>query len=107
LDRAVLAIGMTAHMHFRGKSMKTEAFYPDGHSEVLLNVPKYDFRWQQTYILKKQSFLPKGTRLSVTAYFDNSVNNPLNPDHTRTIRWGEPSDEEMMAFWLQYAKPGN
>jgi len=107
LDRDVLAIAMTAHMHFRGKSMKTEAFYPDGHSEVLLNVPKYDFRWQQTYVLKKQSFLQKGTRLFVTAYFDNSVNNPLNPDHTRTIRWGEPSDEEMMAFWLQYAEPAN
>ena len=106
LDRDVLAIAMTAHMHFRGKSMKTEAFYPDGHSELLLNVPKYDFRWQQTFVLKKQLSLPKGTRLFVTAYFDNSVNNPLNPDHTRTIRWGEPSDEEMMAFWLQYAEPG-
>lgn len=105
LDRDVLAIAMTAHMHFRGKSMKTEAFYADGHSEVLLNVPKYDFRWQQTYVLLKQRFLPKGTRLFVTAEFDNSVNNPLNPDHTRTIRWGEPSDEEMMAFWLQYAEP--
>ena len=105
LDRDVVVVAMTAHMHFRGKSMMTEASYPDGHKEVLLNVPKYDFRWQQTYVLKKRRFLPKGTHLFVTAQFDNSVNNPLNPDHSRTIRWGEPSDEEMMAFWLQYAEP--
>lgn len=103
LPKDVQAVAYTAHMHFRGKSMTTEAIYPDGHQEVLFNVPKYDFRWQETYFLKKQFVLPKGTKLVTTAYFDNSANNPLNPDPSKTIRWGEPSNEEMMGFWLAYA----
>jgi hypothetical protein len=92
-------------MHFRGKSMTTEAIYPDGRHEVILNVPHYDFRWQEIYFLKHQFLLPKGTKLVTTAYFDNSINNPQNPDPSKAIRWGEPSDEEMMGFWLQFADP--
>ena len=103
LPKDVLAVAYTAHMHFRGKSMTTEAIYPDGHHQVLFNVPKYDFRWQETYFLKHQFILPKGTKLVTTAHFDNSANNPLNPDSSKAIRWGEPSMEEMMGFWLAYA----
>jgi len=105
LPKDVLAVAYTAHMHFRGKSMTTKAIYPDGHEEVLLNVPHYDFRWQETYFLEKQFLLPKGTKLMTVASFDNSKNNPLNPDPSKAIRWGEPSDEEMMGFWLQFADP--
>jgi mono/diheme cytochrome c family protein len=103
LPKDVMAVAYTAHMHFRGKSMTTEAIYPDGHHETLFNVPKYDFRWQETYFLKHQFVLPKGTKLMTTAYFDNSANNPLNPDPSKAIRWGEPSTEEMMGFWLAFA----
>ena len=49
------------HMHFRGKDFIYTAVYPDGRSEVLLNVPKYDFNWQLTYIPDKPIALPKGT----------------------------------------------
>jgi len=105
LPKDVTVLAYTAHMHFRGKSMKTEAVYPDGRHEVILNVPNYDFRWQETYFLKHQFLLPKGTELVTTAYFDNSMNNPQNPDPSKAIRWGEPSDEEMMGFWLQFADP--
>jgi hypothetical protein len=105
LPKDVTAVAYTAHMHFRGKSMTTKAIYPDGHEEVLLDVPHYDFRWQETYFLKKQFLLPKGTKLMTVAYFDNSKNNPLNPDPSKALRWGEPSDEEMMGFWLQFADP--
>jgi mono/diheme cytochrome c family protein len=105
LPKDVTVLAYTAHMHFRGKSMKTEAVYPDGRHEVILNVPNYDFRWQETYFLKHQFLLPKGTELVTTAYFDNSLNNPQNPDPSKAIRWGEPSDEEMMGFWLQFADP--
>jgi hypothetical protein len=62
LPEDVTALAYTAHMHFRGKSMTTEAIYADGHHEVLLNVPHYDFRWQETYFLKHQFLLPKGAR---------------------------------------------
>lgn len=103
MPKDVTVVAYTAHMHFRGKSMRTEAIYPDGRHEVLLNVPKYDFRWQETYFLEKQFVMPKGTKLITTAYFDNSANNGLNPDPTKAIRWGEPSTEEMMGFWLAYA----
>jgi len=105
LPKDVTAVAYTAHMHFRGKSMTTEAIYPDGRHEVILNVPHYDFRWQETYFLKHQFLLPKGTKLVTTAYFDNSFNNAQNPDPSKAIRWGEPSDEEMMGFWLQFADP--
>jgi hypothetical protein len=103
LSKDVTAVAYTAHMHYRGKSMETEAIYPDGRREVLFNVPHYDFRWQETYFLKHQFVMPKGTKLVTTAYFDNSPNNPLNPDPSKTIRWGEPSNEEMMGFWLAFA----
>ena len=105
LPKDVIAVAYTAHMHSRGKNMLTKAIYPDGREEVLLYVPHYDFRWQETYFLKKQFLLPKGTKLMTVAYFDNSKNNFQNPDPSKTVRWGEPSDEEMMGFWLQFADP--
>src|SRR5256885_10643868 len=70
-----------------------------------LPISHYDFRWQETYFLKKQFLLPKGTKLMTIAYFDNSKNNFQNPDPSKAVRWGEPSDEEMMGFWLQFADP--
>jgi hypothetical protein len=105
LPKDVIAVAYTGHMHFRGKNMLTKAIYPDGREEVLLYIPHYDFRWQETYFLKKQFLMPKGTKIMTVAYFDNSKYNFQNPDPSKTIRWGEPSDEEMMGFWLQFADP--
>lgn len=105
LPKDVIVLAYTGHMHFRGKSMRTEAIYPDGRHEEIMNVPHYDFRWQETYFLKHQFVMPKGTKLVTTAYFDNSAKNAQNPDPAKAIRWGEPSDEEMMGFWLQFADP--
>ncbi len=90
------------HMHLRGKSMKYEVFYPDGKSEVLLNVPKYDFGWQTNYVLKEPKRLPAGTRIMVTAVFDNSKNNKFNPDPTKDIRYGEPTYDEMMLGFMDF-----
>jgi hypothetical protein len=101
-----MALAYTGHMHYRGKSIRTEAVFPDGSRDVLFSVPHYDFRWQETYMLQTPRLLPKGTRLVTTAYFDNSVNNPLNSDASKQIRWGEPSDEEMMGFWLAFTDAG-
>ena len=53
---------MSPHMHLRGKSFRYEARYPDGTSEILLDVPKYDFNWQITYELAEPKPLPKGTQ---------------------------------------------
>jgi len=87
---------MTPHMHSRGKDMTYIAHYPDGSSETLLSVPKYQFDWQLTYQLAQPKHLPKGTTLEVIAHFDNSRNNKWNPDPTAVVRWGDQTWEEMM-----------
>jgi hypothetical protein len=94
-EDAVLT-AMTPHMHVRGKDMKYVAHYPDGTSETLLFVPKYDFDWQITYQLARPKPMPKGTRLEVIAHFDNSPGNKFNPDPTKEVRWGDQTWEEMM-----------
>ena len=89
-------VAMMPHMHVRGKSMRYDVTYPDGRKETLLNVPKYDFNWQHTYDLAEPKVLPKGTKLDITATFDNSTNNIYNPDPNATVRWGDQTWEEMM-----------
>ena len=98
--RDELLLEMTPHMHLRGKSFRYEAFYPDGRSEVLLDVPNYDFNWQLSYQLTEPKLLPKGTRIHCTAGFDNSKNNPVNPDAEHPVRWGDQSWQEMMIGFL-------
>jgi mono/diheme cytochrome c family protein len=87
---------MTPHMHSRGRDMTYTAHYPDGRSETLLSVPKYNFDWQLTYQLAEPKSLPTGTTLEVIAHFDNSPNNKSNPDPTAVVRWGDQTWEEMM-----------
>jgi hypothetical protein len=92
------------HMHFRGKDFIYTAVYPDGRSEILLSVPKYDFNWQLTYVPEKPIALPKGTRLDCVAHFDNSTKNKFNPDPTKEVRWGDQTWEEMMIGWFSYTR---
>ena len=87
-------IGLMPHMHLRGQKAKFEAFYPDGTSEVLLWVPKYDFSWQTVYYYKEMKRLPKGTRVEYTAWFDNSAENGARAgfDSNREVRFGPTLD---------------
>jgi len=96
LNRDTTLIAMMPHMHVRAKDMTYIAYYPDGRSETLLTVPKYDFNWQITYDLAQPKVLPKGTRIEVIAHFDNSAKNIYNPDPTQTVQWGDQTWEEMM-----------
>jgi peroxiredoxin len=91
------------HMHLRGKSFEYRAVYADGHSEVLLSVPRYDFNWQTNYELAEPLRLPAGTRIECTAHFDNSAGNPNNPDPTRRVGWGDQTWDEMMIGFVDYA----
>jgi len=91
-----LVLALFPHMHWRGKSFKYTAIYPDGRSEVLLNVPNYDFNWQNGYEFEEPKLLPKGTKILCEAVFDNSAKNFANPDPTENVRWGDQTDEEMM-----------
>jgi hypothetical protein len=82
------------HMHLRGKDYMVTAIYPTGESEVLLKT-RFDFNWQLGYILARPKVLPKGTRLVALSHFDNSPNNPLNPDPRASVRFGVRSEDEM------------
>lgn len=87
--------GITPHMHYRGKYMSMSAEYPDGTSEVLLSVPKYEFNWQFSYQLKEPLFLPAGTRLVARGAMDNSERNRFNPDPTKPVLFGLQTKHEM------------
>ncbi|HEX7139148.1 MAG TPA: hypothetical protein VF219_14940 [Vicinamibacterales bacterium] len=89
-------VWMSPHMHLRGKDMTYTLIYPDGRPETVLSVPRYDFNWQLGYALAEPIKVPKGTRMVVTAHFDNSSANRFNPNPTRTVYYGEMSWEEMM-----------
>jgi hypothetical protein len=90
------------HMHLRGKDFEYKLVYPDGTSKVVMRVPKYDFNWQITYVLKQPIAAPKGSRLECVAHFDNSAKNKFNPDPTAEVRWGQQTWEEMMIGWFDY-----
>ncbi|HYL76990.1 MAG TPA: cytochrome c [Bryobacteraceae bacterium] len=96
LPNGATILSFFPHMHLRGKAFEYRAVYPDGKSEVLMRVPKYDFFWQLDYRLAQPLTVPPGTRIEVTGWFDNSPNNPKNPDPTAAVRFGEQSWEEMM-----------
>ena len=74
-----LLLGFLPHMHLRGKAFSYEAIYPDGKKEILLDVPRYDFNWQSIYRYAQPLKLPAGTKVHCVAHFDNSENNPHNP----------------------------
>jgi hypothetical protein len=83
------------HMHLRGQDMTYRLIDPSGHSRVVLGV-KYDFDWQLGYELTKPIAVTKGSKLQVTAHFDNSPNNRFNPNPDRDVWWGDQTWEEMM-----------
>jgi len=95
VNEDVLLLSMFPHMHLRGKSFCYEATYPDGETEILLDVPHYDFNWQHIYVLAEPKRLPEGTLLRCSAVYDNSASNPANPDPSVTVRTGPQSWDEM------------
>jgi hypothetical protein len=103
VDSDVRVIGFTPHMHLRGKSFEFRATLPDGTSELLLRVPKYDFNWQLTYDLAEERVFPKGTKFEATATFDNSENNRFNPDPKASVRFGDQTWDEMMVGFIDIA----
>ncbi len=104
-------IFMQPHMHLRGKDMTVRLIYPDGRSEIVLDVPHYRFNWQIVYYEAQPLHIPKGTRMEVTAHWDNSANNPLNPDPTAEVRLGPLNKDEMLVChtgftveWRKYSQ---
>jgi len=88
------------HMHLRGKDMMYRLVYPNGDSQIVMSVPKYDFGWQLGYDVETPIKVPRGTRLAVTAHYDNSAANRFNPNPGRDVWWGDQTWEEMMVPWF-------
>lgn len=100
-------LAMFSHMHLRGKDMTFKALFPDGKEETLLSVPNYHFDWQQNYRWQPGTKkFPKGTKIEVTAHFDNSKFNPYNPDATQAVRFGPQTVHEMMYGFFFYTADG-
>lgn len=95
-------ISLMPHMHLRGKDITYKAVYPNGRTETLLYIPRYDFSWQVYYYPKQALAMPKGTKIEVVAHYDNSTKNPLNPDPTKAVRFGEQTWDEMMNGFIDY-----
>jgi hypothetical protein len=97
-SRNVEIFSMMPHMHVRGKSMTFTLTYPDGRTETVLNVPRYDFNWQLQYDTSLK--IPKGTKLRVEAHYDNSAGNRYNPNPNRDVFYGEQTWEEMESGYV-------
>lgn len=100
-----MVLGFFPHMHLRGKACRYELTRGD-QTTTILDVPRYDFNWQLSYRLAEPLRLMAGDRLHFTAWFDNSDQNPANPDPSETVRWGPQTFEEMHLGYLEYYLPG-
>ncbi len=98
-------LGYLPHHHLRGVAAKYELIRQDGQQEVLLDVPEYDFNWQLFYQYANPPILPKGSAIKYTALYDNSEDNPANPNPKARVRFGNQTHDEMHIGYLEYAVP--
>ncbi|GAA4457337.1 redoxin domain-containing protein [Novipirellula rosea] len=97
-------LSITPHMHLRGKAFRFVAQTKSG-EQTLLDVPNYDFNWQHNYVLSEPLPLSNVNQLSFTAVFDNSADNPTNPDPSEFVTWGDQTWQEMAVTFVAVAKP--
>ncbi len=97
-------LSLFPHMHLRGKRFEYDIVHDDGTIEPLLRV-NYHFHWQLSYRLAEPRPLKAGTRLRAVAWYDNSKNNPHNPDPEKTVTWGDQTSDEMMVGFFDVAVP--
>lgn len=97
-------LAIVPHMHVRGKSFQAASRCGDK-MQILLDVPRYDFNWQHVYELKTPLKLDSIDELNFTARFDNSKQNPANPDPSQTVTWGDQTWEEMAIAFFEISEP--
>lgn len=84
------------HMHLLGRRMHVTETLPTGESKCLIDIPQWDFNWQGMYRYNEPVAIPAGTTLSLEAFYDNSADNPLNPNAPpKPVSWGEATTDEM------------
>lgn len=101
--RAIRIWGMLPHTHLRGTRWLYELERPDGSSDVVLDVPHYDFNWQTYYMFTTPLEVPAGGKIVSTAWYDNSAANKHNPDPTIDVHWGDQTWEEMQYTAFLYS----
>ena len=100
---ATKVVSLFPHMHLRGKDFEYRLVSATGETTTLLRVPKYDFNWQLAYKPDQDIVIPAGSHFEYTAHFDNSANNPANPDPKAEVHFGEQSWEEMAVGFMDLA----
>jgi hypothetical protein len=89
-------------MHIRGRAFRVDITLPGEKRKTLLRVPRYDFNWQHSYRLFEPIYLPAGTEIIATGWWDNSPENPANPDSSVDVSWGPQTDDEMLICRIEY-----
>jgi mono/diheme cytochrome c family protein len=105
LHHDVLVRSLNPHMHYRGTSFLAEVIYPDGREETLIDLPVWDPDWQLSYYFADERLLPAGSRILLTGTFDNSADNPNNPDSEQTVRFGQQNWDEMLYLAMDCVAP--
>jgi peroxiredoxin len=100
-------LSLTPHMHVRGSAFRYELILPDGTETVLLDVPRYDFNWQLNYRFREPIDVPAGAVVRATGTFDNSADNPANPDPAARVHFGEQTFDEMMIGYVEWIPLGD
>ncbi|HEV8447355.1 MAG TPA: hypothetical protein VGQ44_11055 [Gemmatimonadaceae bacterium] len=98
--------GLFPHTHLRGTRWRYTLVKPDSTSEVILDMPHYDFNWQTYYLFDKPLEMPAGAKIMSTAWYDNSATNKHNPDPTKDVHWGEQTWDEMQYTGFLYSVVG-
>jgi peroxiredoxin len=105
--RDVTAHAVIPHMHLLGRQIKVTATFPDGRTQVLVNIEAWDFNWQDFYYFKEPVKLPRGTMLELECVFDNSAGNLNNPnDPPKVVGWGEQTTDEMALAFVSVTVDG-
>ena len=104
----LVAYGVTPHMHLLGRDMLMSVKFPDGREQDLIKIADWDFNWQNTYYYAEPLKLPKGTVLKVVSHFDNSADNPRNPNRVKPlpVHFGEKTTDEMCIGFIALTKEG-
>lgn len=99
----VTVLGVMPHMHLLGHDMTVTATLPDGTKQLLVKVPDWDFNWQTIYMYREPLHLPKGSSIDLVAHYDNSADNPRNPNiPPKFVTWGEQTTDEMCIAFVFY-----
>lgn len=98
-------VGILPHMHLLGREIKLEMKRPGEPSQCLINILDWNFNWEDNYLFRDPVALPAGTQVRLSCVFDNSTDNPRNPNNPpKTVRWGGATTEEMAVALLSFTR---